>query len=165
MLMKLLKFQKRSLLLQKPLVDIVAIVISKPMKIGIYKNNQLIEVIEKEGLTSDVLPLIFDDILKKYKINSIIYSKGPGSFMAIKLAYVFFKTFEITQNIKFLAADGFYFNNNRPIKAVGKSFFIKKEGIISLEKNVKEGEFVLPKILDKKAFSSETTPLYVLNAV
>jgi hypothetical protein len=151
--------------LQKPLVDVVAIVISKPLKVGIYQNNKLVETIEKEGLTSEILPVIFDEILRKYEINSIIYSKGPGSFMAIKLSYVFFKTLEITKNIEFLAADGFYFNKNQPIKAVGKSYFVKKEGIITLEKNLKEGEFFLPKVLNKKDFSDETAPLYVLNAV
>jgi len=151
--------------LQKPLVDIVAIVISKPMKIGVYKDNQLIEAIEKEGLTSDILPKIFDELMKKYKINSIIYSKGPGSFMSIKLAYVFFKTLEITKDIAFLAADGFYFNKNSPIKAVGNSYFVKKEGIISIEKGLKEGEFFLPKVLKKEDFSNDTLPLYVLKAV
>ena len=93
--------------MQKPLVDIIAIVISKPMKIGVYKDNQLIEVIEKEGLTSDILPKIFDELMKKYKIDSIIYSKGPGSFMSIKLAYVFFRTLEIARNITLLATDAF----------------------------------------------------------
>jgi hypothetical protein len=135
------------------------------MKIGVYENNKLIEIIEKEGMTSDVLPSIFDELLKKYEIDSVIYSKGPGSFMAIKLAYVFFKTLEITKNISLLAQDGFYFNQNSPIKAVGNRFFIKKEGIILLEKDLKEGEFVLPKILNKDDFTKETSPLYVLKAV
>ena len=151
--------------MSKPLVDIVAVVISKPMLIGIYKDNKLIETIKKEGLTSDILPSVFDEILKKYNINSIIYSKGPGSFMAIKLAYVFFKTLEITKNIKLLSADGFYFNKNTPIKAVGNSFFVKKEGIISIEKNQKEGVFDLPLNLNFEDFSEETEPLYILKAV
>lgn len=151
--------------MQKHLVDIVAIVISKPMKIGVYKDNQLIEVIEKEGLTSDILPKIFDELMKKYKIDSIIYSKGPGSFMSIKLAYVFFRTLEIARNITLLATDAFYFNKNSPIKAVGNSYFIKKEGIIAIEKGLKEGEFFLPKVLTKEDFSKENLPLYVLKAV
>ena len=147
------------------LVDIVAIPISNPLKIGIYENNKLIEKIEKEGKTSDILPVIFDELLKKYKINHIIYTKGPGSYMAIKLSYLFFKTLEITKNITFLAADGFEFNNNKPIKAIGNSFFIKKEGIITLEKNLKAGEFFLPDEIDLKEFSKDTSPLYVLNPV
>lgn len=151
--------------MQKRLVDVVAVVISKPMLIGVYENGLLIERIEKEGMTSDVLPSVFNELLDKYEINSIIYSKGPGSFMAIKLAYVFFKTLQITKNIRLLAADGFYFNSNAPIKAVGNSYFVKKEGIITLKKNLKEGEFELPLKLDFNDFSNEVEPLYVLKAV
>ena len=149
----------------KSLVDIVAIPISTPLKVGVYKDKRLIETIEKEGKTSDILPIIFDELLKKYEIEHIIYSKGPGSYMAIKLSYIFFKTLEITKNITFLAADGFYFNDNKPIKAVGNSFFVKKEGIITIEKNLKAGEFFLPKVLNLDDFSKDTSPLYILNPV
>ena len=151
--------------MQKPLVDVVAIPISKPLLVGIYKDKKLFKSIKKEGLTSDVLPEIFDEILKRYEINHIIYAKGPGSFMSIKLSYVFFKTLEIAKDIKFLAVDGFYFNNNSPIKAVGNSYFVKKEGIITIEKNLKEGEFFLPEKLNFNDFSEDTSPLYVLKAV
>ncbi len=151
--------------MQKYLVDIVAIVISKPTKIGIYKDNKLINIIEKEGLTSDILPEIFDELLTKYEIASITYSKGPGSFMAIKLAYIFFKTLEITKNIPLLGVDGFYFTKNQPIKAVANSYFVKKKDIISIEKNLKEGEFELPKYLKKEDFSTDSSPLYVINAI
>jgi tRNA A37 threonylcarbamoyladenosine modification protein TsaB len=151
--------------LPKHSVDIVVIPISKPLLVGVYKNGELIETIRKDGMTSDILPEIFDDLLKKYDLKHIIYAKGPGSFMAIKLAYVFFKTLEIAKDIKLLAQDGFYFNNNSPIKAVGNSYFVKKEGIITLEKNLKEGEFKLPEKLNLEDFSEETSPLYVLKAV
>ena len=151
--------------MQKPFVDVVAITISNPLKVGIYQNRKLIKSIEKEGKTSDILPIVFDEILKSYKVENIIYTKGPGSYMAIKLSYIFFKTLQITKNINFLAADGFYFNDSKPIKAVGNSFFVKKEGIISLEKNLKPGEFFLPKEINLDDFSKDTSPLYVLNPV
>ena len=151
--------------MQKHLViDVVAIVISKPLKIGLYKNKKLFKEIAKDGLTSEILPEIFDEILKNYKINSIIYSKGPGSFMAIKLSYIFFKTLQITNDIKLFGVNGFYFNNNKPIKAVGNSFFVKKEDIITLEKDKKEGEFFLPKTLKFDEFEDDE-PLYVIKAV
>jgi len=151
--------------LSKPLVDVVVIPISKPLLIGVYENNNLIKTIKKDGLTSDILPEIFDELLKKYEIKNIIYAKGPGSYMSIKLSFIFLKTLEIAKNINFLAADGFYFNNNSPIKAVGNSFFVKKEGIITLSKNEKEGEFFLPKKLNFADFSKDTSPLYVLSPV
>lgn len=156
---------KRSLLLQKPLVDIVAITISSPLMIGIYKNKKLIRSIKKEGKTSDVLPVIFDELLNEYNINSIIYTKGPGSYMAIKLSFIFFKTLQITKNIKLFASDAFEFNNNTPIKAVGNTFFVKKEGIISIEKEKTQGEFFLPENLDEINFSEDISPLYVLKPV
>jgi len=151
--------------LQKPSVDLVAVTISSPSLFGIYKDGKIIESIKKEGKTSDILPVVFDELLKKYDIKKIIYTKGPGSYMAIKLSYIFFKTIEIAKGIKLLAADGFEFNQNQPIKAVGKSFFVKRDGIISIEKNLKEGEFSLPDSLDKINFNEDTTPLYILNPV
>ncbi len=50
-------------------VDIIAITISSPLKIGIYQEDKLIETIEDSGKTSDVLAVIFEDLLKKYKIK------------------------------------------------------------------------------------------------
>ncbi len=151
--------------MQKPLVDIVSVVISKPLLIGVYENAKLIKTIQKEGMTSDILPCIFDELLSKYDIRYIIYSKGPGSFMAIKLSYVFFKTLETVKGIKLLAQSGFYFNENKPIKAVGNSYFVQKEGIITIEKNKKEGVFKLPMRLTFDDFSEDCEPLYILNAV
>ncbi len=84
--------------------------------------------------------------------------------MAIKLSYIFFKTLQITNDIKLFGVNGFYFNNNKPIKAVGNSFFVKKEDIITLEKDKKEGEFFLPKTLKFDEFENEE-PLYVIKAV
>ena len=151
--------------MQKPLVDIVAITISSPLIIGIYKDKKLIKTIKKEGKTSDILPVIFDELLNEYNINSIIYTKGPGSYMAIKLSFIFFKTLEIAKNIKLFASDAFEFNNNTPIKAVGNSFFVKKEGIISIEKEKTQGEFSLPENLNEINFSEDISPLYVLKPV
>ena len=151
--------------MQKPTVDLVCIPISKPLLVGLYKDNLLFKEIKKDGLTSEVLPEIVDEVLREYDIKRVIYAKGPGSFMAIKLAYVFFKTLEISKDIEFLAQDGFYFNSNSPIKAVGSSYFVKKEDIITIEKDLKEGDFFLPEKLNLNDFSKDTAPLYVLKAV
>ena len=151
--------------MQKPLVDLVAITISTPALFGVYKNEKLIEKIEKEGKTSDILPEIMDNLMKKYEIRRVIYTKGPGSYMAIKLSYLFFKTLEIAKNIELLGTDGFEFNKNAPIKAVGKSFFVKENDIITLKKDLSEGEFFLPENLKDINFTKDTSPLYVLNPV
>ena len=150
------------------MIDILVISICVPLKIGIYKDNILIEIIEKEGMTSDILPKIFKEILEKYEISSISYVNTPGSYMSIKVAYVFLKTVSIVKNIEFKAVSGFEFNENSPIKALGKKYFFNKNGetiIDFLEENSIISDFKLPKSLDNINFSSNTLPIYNLPAV
>ncbi|WP_428023645.1 hypothetical protein [Arcobacter sp.] len=150
------------------MIDILVISISTPIKIGVYENSVLIEEIEKDGMTSNLLPIIFKDLLKKYKIDSITYVNTPGSYMAIKVAYVFLKTVCIVNNIKLNAVSGFLFNENSPIKALGKKYFFNKNDKIIidfLEEKSIISDFKLPKYLDKTKFSSNTLPIYNLPAV
>jgi len=146
-------------------IDIVIIPISSPIKIGLYKNRVLFEEIVSNEMTSEFLPQFFDEVLKKYEIDNIIYSKGPGSYMSIKLTYIFIKTLEITKNINILAVDGFYFNQNSPIKAVGNRFFVKENDTITIKKAEISNSFELPQKLNFDDFSNEIEPLYILNAV
>lgn len=151
-------------------LDILVISIANPILVGIYRDAELIETISKDGMTSEILPLIFDQILKKHdKIATISYVNGPGSYMAIKVAYIFLKSISITKNIPLLAANGFHFNGNSPIKALGKKYFFN-----SLDDTIKIDflkddsllrEFCLPKILNKKIFTEENLPSYNLPAV
>ncbi len=156
-------------MLNKNNTKILVISISNPILVGVYNNNsELLEVIAKDGKTSDVLPLIFDKLLKQYRIKEILYVNGPGSFMAIKVAYIFLKTLCIINEISFKACDGFYFNNNSPIKALGKKYFKKKNGKIEiefLENDEKIEEFNLPKFLDDRIFQKDSLPNYNLPAV
>ena len=149
-------------------ISVVVIPIASPILIGVYKNNKLIDSISKEGKTSEILPLVFQDLLQNYEIEKIIYVNGPGSYMAIKVAYIFLKTLTQTLNIEFLAASGFIFNNNSPIKAIGKKYFFNIDGNIeikSLDEKTKLNDFTLPKILNNNLFTSKTLPNYVLPAV
>ena len=90
--------------------------------------------------------------------------------MAIKITYLFLKTIAISENIKLFASDGFEFNDNSPIKAIGTLYFLKKDGKIHTNKinsaDIKSiKEFQLPKELDDTLFSDENEPLYILPAV
>ncbi|RXJ81288.1 hypothetical protein [Arcobacter sp. F2176] len=150
------------------MIDIVVISISTPIKIGIYENQVLIKEIEEEGKTSDILPIIFEKLLQEYDIKSITYVNTPGSYMAIKVAYVFLKTVCIAKKIELNATSGFLFNENSPIKALGKKYFFNKNGEIIidfLEEKSIISDFKLPKSLDKTKFSSNTLPIYNLPAV
>jgi len=149
-------------------VSILVISISNPILVGIYDNDKLIEKISLEGKASDALPNIFNEILKNYEIVSIFYVNGPGSYMAIKVAYIFLKTLSITKNIEFKACSGFNFNSNSPIKALGKKYFIKDVDdniLIDFIKDNEIKEFQLPNDLNKNIFSKDILPNYNLPAV
>lgn len=142
--------------------------IAKPLLIGIYENQKLIKTIEQEGKTSDILPLIIKDIIDKHTIDEIIYVNGPGSYMAIKVAYIFLKTIAITKQIQFKAIDGFSCNNNSPIKALGKKYFIKKNDEIDIDfidEDTKLEDFSLPKDLSTIKLLDDTLPQYHLPAI
>lgn len=150
------------------MIDILVITISNPLLIGIYKDKELIEKIELDGLTSDKLPLLFKDLVEKFDIKSISYVNTPGSFMSIKIAYIFLKTLCQIKNIEFLAIDGFTFNQNSPIKALGKKYFIKEFDSIKVDflpEFCKIQDFELPESLENIQFSKETLPIYNLPAV
>jgi tRNA A37 threonylcarbamoyladenosine modification protein TsaB len=147
------------------LIEVLVITISNPLLIGIYEDKKLIKVYQNDGMTSDVLPMLFDEILKKYSTDTIYYVNTPGSYMAIKVAYVFLKTISITKNIPLKACSGFQFNENSPIKALGKKYFINENEVDFLENNCKIHDFKLPNVLNDLKFTLETLPIYNLPAV
>ncbi|MEO1937920.1 MAG: hypothetical protein ABGW85_04705 [Sulfurimonas sp.] len=148
-------------------VDVVLIALNSPIRLGIYENQKLIEEIESYEKSSDVLPLLFKDILEKYELKQLFYANGPGSFMAIKVAYIFLESLSILKKIPLFARDAFYFNDNKPIKAIGKLCFVKIADNIQTQKfeTVPEVDFKLPKELNYNEFSKDTAPLYKIGAV
>ncbi len=157
--------------MQQSNIKVLVISIAQPILVGVYEDEILVEAISHEGKTSDILPSLFSRILSKYDVNDIFYVNGPGSYMAIKIAYIFLKTICIVNNISLYAVSGFDFNNNSPIKALGKKYFFKeynnsKEKIVikSLGNSVIE-EFLLPKSLEKIKYTTDTLPEYNLPVV
>jgi len=148
-------------------VDILLVALSSPIKVGIYENKKCIELIESEQKSSDILPQLYKDIFMRYEPQNLFFANGPGSFMAIKVAYIFLKSLSILKKIPLFAVDAFYFNQNAPIKAIGKLYFVKIASEIKTQKleNVPEVKFTLPDVLDYNEFSKETAPLYKIGAV
>ena len=157
--------------MQRCNVKVLVISISNPILIGLYEEDILIKTLSKEGKTSDVLPLIFEEILKSYNVVEIFYVSGPGSYMAIKIGYVFLKTISIINNIKLHGVSGFDLNNNSPIKALGKKYFfriIKKDRetiTMKFLENEKIEDFFLPKTIDNLKCNKNSLPEYNLPAV
>ncbi len=147
--------------------DALVIALSSPVLVGIYKEGELVEAIKAEGMSSDILAEIFDPLLRKYTFSNLIYAKGPGSFMGIKVTYLFLKTLSITKKIPLLATDAFFFNKNRPIKAYGKLYFVKNSFNIEL-KAIDAPEsvpFELPKMIEIQKFDTDNLPYYGMDAV
>ena len=148
-------------------VDVLLVALSSPVQIGIYENSKLIDTITSDKKSSDILPIIYSEIFKKYSVDRLFYANGPGSFMAIKVAYIFLKSISILKNIPLYATDAFKFNKNTPIKAIGKLCFVKISSEIKTQKLeiVPEANFTLPDVLDYNEFTTNTTPLYMIGAV
>ena len=150
-----------------PKVDVIVIELSAPILVGVYQDAQLVQKLTSNEQSSEALPLLFKEILAKFEIENIVYTRGPGSFMAIKVAYIFLQTLCIVNQYKLYATNAFTFNQSQPIKAFGKLYFIQSNGTITTQKfeePLKAG-FELPKTIDLSDYSEETTPLYVLPAV
>ncbi len=148
-------------------VDLVFITLSSPIKIGVYENNKLIDTVVSEEKSSEILPIIYKQLDKTYNIKKLFYANGPGSFMAIKVAYIFLKSMSVLKNIPLFATDAFYFNKNQPIKAIGKLCFVKIASEIKTQKleTAPNMEFNLPDVLDYTEFSTTASPLYGIGAV
>ena len=150
-----------------PEAELLVLGVTSPLRVGVYVDGRLAESFERTEKTSKALPPILHDLRYRYDLKALYYAKGPGSFMAIKVVYVMLKTFSVALDLPLYAADAFAFNGNRPVKAVGRSCFVKKGDDIMIEKNcdTPDGRFELPERLDAVAFSEASEPLYVLPAV
>lgn len=110
---------------------------------------------------------MFKTILKEFNCARVFFARGPGSFMAIKITYIFLRTLSIVEDIELYATDGFYFNDNKPIRAMQKLYFVKENDTITTELFGLEqkSEFNLPQIIEIEKFSKNIDPLYILPAV
>ena len=147
--------------------EILIVSISSPLLIGVYKDGVLVENIESDQKTSEVLLKILTELFRIYNYSRIVYTSGPGSYMAIKLTYITLRSLEILKNIRFDACEAFELNGNTPVKAMGKLYFIKEKETIITKKidEVLEQRFSLPSMLSEVTLLDNNKPLYILPAV
>jgi len=150
-----------------PDCTLLIISISTPLLIGVYEDDKLIKTITSELKTSEGLLPIVTECLDTYKISKMIYTRGPGSYMAIKLTYIMLKTIEMVRGIKCFGCSGFALNGSKPIKAIGTLYFIKEKETIITKKYEQpvEASFVLPQSIHDLEIDEESTPEYILPAV
>jgi tRNA A37 threonylcarbamoyladenosine modification protein TsaB len=147
--------------------EILIVSISNPLLIGVYENNKLIETIETPEKTSEILLKTLMELSLKYEYKKVTYVSGPGSYMAIKLTYITLRSLEIVNGITFSACEAFTLNENKPVKAMGKLYFIKENNTIITKKfdEVLEQRFALPSMLSEVTLLDNNRPLYILPAV
>ncbi len=155
--------------MQKVLPEITFLVLATttPLRIGVYKEGMLIDERSSERKTSEMLLPILEELMEIYDVRRIIYTRSPGSYMAIKLTYITLKTIEIVRGIRCLGCSTFALNGGKPVKAIGNLYFIKeKETIITkkFEEPV-DTSFVLPHSIQDLEVDEESTPAYLLPAV
>jgi len=137
------------------------------IQVGIYQDSILIKSIKSELMSSEFLPDIYDKLSKKYDIKTVYFINGPGSYMAIKLTYIFLTTIAIVKDIPIKAANGFHFNSAKAIKALGNKYFIlvdEKIELKSFDEKI-EYDFILPINLNVDIFNNNIKPIYMLPAV
>ena len=155
--------------LQKPSpkYELLIISISSPLLVGLYEDGTLIDSTSSALKTSEILLPLISEYMQKYDISAIIYTRGPGSYMAIKLTYIMLKTIEILRGIPCVGCSGFALNGGGPIKAIGNLYFIKEKETIMTKKYEQPVNvtFSLPQRIQDLVLDEESTPEYMLPAV
>ena len=134
---------------------------------GVYEDGKRVDTYTSEKKTSEILLPLLMECLDKYPISEVIYTRGPGSYMAIKLTYIILKTLEITKGIKCLGCSGFALNGGNPIKAIGNLYFTKEKETIITKKYEQpvSATFALPLSIHNLVIEEESIPNYLLPAV
>jgi len=150
-----------------PKYTLLIISISSPLLIGVYEEGKLIKTTSSKLKTSEILLPLLVEYIDQYNISNIIYTRGPGSYMAIKLTYIMLKTIEIIRGIKCSGCSAFALNDGQPIKAVGNLYFIKEKETIITKKYEQpvDAKFSLPQSIHDLKLDEESTPEYILPAV
>jgi len=87
--------------------------------------------------------------------------------MATKISYVLLKTLNIIKDIKISAISGFDLNGGKPIKALGKLYFIKEKETIITKRFEEEpiSSFSVPENLSKLNILEAVEPNYQIAAL
>jgi len=141
--------------------------IASPLAFARYRGGRLAESWECEGYASERLVEEIQKVLEEEPPEEILYVNGPGSQMGIKLTYVTLKSLEILRGIPFGGVSAFELNGGRPLKAMGRLYFVKeKETIITqtFQEPVTQ-EFSFPPSLEALEREPDNRPNYRLPAV
>ena len=140
--------------------------LASPLQFALYEGGELQRSWGRDGYASEVLLPELDRLVEE-GLDEILYVNGPGSQMGIKLTYIALETLRLLRGIPFGAVSAFALNGGRPLKAMGRLYFVKeKETIITqpLEETIVQ-EFSFPSSLEALEREPGNRPDYRLPAV
>jgi len=141
--------------------------VATPLQFALYRNGRLARQWEREGYASEHLVEELERLTRDEGVNEILYVNGPGSQMGIKLSYIALKVLELLRGIPFGAVSAFTLNDGRPLKAMGRLYFVKEKETI-MTKNFTDPiaqEFAFPPELEVLEREPDNRPDYRLPAV
>lgn len=149
-----------------PKVTLLLLTIAKPTVVALYdENNRFLKSYAFEEKITDGLYKTVKEIERSFEIVRVAYANGPGSFMGLKLGYVFLQTYSAVRDIPFVATESFTFADK--IHSNGKRWFVKS--VDSVDLIVLDDSPIdmpnLPERLDLMLFSDSVEPNYILPAV
>ena len=139
-----------------------------PLCVGLYDaSGVLVRRYERTGQISQVLYPLFREIGAEFEVVALAYARGPGSFMGLKLGFVFLRSFAIAKKIPMRSASSFFFSAGAPIVATRHSAYLLSDDKISLCRleSAPENRMQLPKRVDFEALDEPLEPLYIQPAV
>ena len=151
-----------------PKYTLLVLPTAKPLSIGVYDNKgELIDSFYSEERASKILSSLIYDVLKRYDIERMIYTSGPGSNMSVKLCYIVLESVRLVKNIPLYACSLFDINGNRPVKAMGQLYFMKEKETIITKKLTQQVDTtpVLPDTIASLAIDAVALPDYRVPAV
>ncbi len=150
-----------------PEYTLLVVPIASPLLVGVYREGELIDTLSSNKKTSEILLPLLEECMERYHVTKIIYTRGPGSYMAIKLTYIMLRTIEIVRGIQCLGCSAFALNGGEPVKAVGNLYFIKEKETIITKKFEQpiHADFILPQCIHDLELDEESAPEYILPAV
>lgn len=149
-------------------VTVLLISASRPMRLAVYDRvGAKLESFESDAPATESFYPLFKAIDEKYAIEKLAYARGPGSFMGLKLGYVFMQTLALARNLPFTAASSFVLSDGAPVQAHGKRWFAQEaNGIgVKLFEAAPEDRLLPPDRLDLNLFDTNTEPDYFMPAV
>lgn len=150
-----------------PEYTLLILSISSPLLLGVYRDNELIETLKSDKKISEELLEMIDGIMRRYPLSAMIYTRGPGSYMAIKLTYIILRTIEIVKKVPIKGCSAFCCNGGKPIRAIGKLYFVREgESVVTKKfEQAPSQKFSLPSSLDSVTIDRTVTPDYHIPAV